>query len=491
MKLRKYQQDILDNIDAERAFGSSKLVVDLTVGGGKSLVISSLCKQYPDEKVVILTNITKLIGQIASHLDEVGVDYSILKAGLEGKFDPSKRVQLVMEQTLHARDIDLAADIIIRDEGHVGTSGDRYKSIVKSSGCDLEVLFSGTCYDSFGVQLDGYDLVKGLTTKEATSQGYLTPAITHIAKFTKDLDFSDIGASGDYSANELDEVINNDSYNLAVVDAYKLLPKQPRRTIVFVSSIEHSDALAAMFNSNDIAAKSVHSKNTEEACFEQPSDDGLLIEVESRDIEVIISVNKIAIGFDDTSINTMINCRPTKVRSLYHQMCGRAIRLHSGQESVDILDCSRATVEHGFYDLEYVAQPNRIEARKLAKLHKTEIVDYALSQSDTDIPLIVDSDGLEALVISLASDESIDGLKAKFELCTDINELLDLLVKIAPIVSPHKFSRNFVAGEVVSYVEEGGNFKAIKTRANNILKQGKKLNALKFFPEWLKEQRWG
>jgi len=489
MKLRPYQQEILDQVEAESAFGSDRMIVSLCTGGGKSLVISSLCSQLNDAKIVILTNITKLIGQIADHLDEVGLDYSILKAGIDDKFDPTKRIQLVMEQTLHARDITLVADVIIKDEFHLGWNGDRYKDIVKQSACSLEIGFSATAYDQSGVALPGYHLIKGLNTNQATKAGYLTPAKTYIAKFTKDIDLSEIGSSGDYSANELDGVINNDAYNQAVVDAYTKLPSMVRRTIAFVSSVDHSDALAAMFNHNGIKCKSVHSKNTNEARFED-EEDSLLAVDEIKDYEVIVSVNKIAIGFDDTSINTVINCRPTKIKSLYYQMIGRALRLHEGKEFVDILDCAKATIAHGFYDTIFNPSVDKVAAKKQSKEMELSIIDYMLSQNDTEDVVLAVSDELEQLNVTLEGDCSLDGLRAKFELCTDIYELLDLLEQIAPLASEHKFSKNFVFEEVVSYVETGGSFKAIKTRSNNILKQGKKLNALKFFPQFMREQSW-
>ena len=499
MVLRKYQQDILSDVEANEVFGADKMIVSLCTGGGKSLVISSLCNQYPDDRIVILTSITKLVAQIADHLDEVGIEYSILKAGMEDKFDAAKRVQLVMEQTLHARDhIDLAADIIIKDEGHLGWNGDRYKNIVKSSGCDTEILFSATPYDQSGVVLDGYEIIQGLNTSEATAQGYLTPADTYIAKFTKDVDFSDIGASGDYSANELDGVINNDSYNEAVVEAYRKLPKKERRSICFVGSVSHSDDLAAKFNELGCKAKSVHSKNSEEARFES---EGLIPE---DDYEVIVSVNKIAIGFDDTSINTVINCRPTKIKSLYYQMIGRGLRLHEGKDVVDILDCAKATLEHGFYDQVFVPAANKVEAKKTHKSMQLSVIDYIIGQDDAEEVVRVNLSEVEAAKKSLEGDSSIEGLRVKFELCNDIEELLNLLVKIAPLVGVAKFSKEFVYSELVYYVNfEGGSFKAIKTRANNILGgvvkgeknvkplKDRKLNALKFFPEWLRNQSWG
>ena len=50
-----------------------------------------------------MINISALLEQIAHHLDEQGVTYSILKADYTNHFDPDCKVQLIMAQTLHAR----------------------------------------------------------------------------------------------------------------------------------------------------------------------------------------------------------------------------------------------------------------------------------------------------------------------------------------------------------------------------------------------------
>ena len=486
MKLRDYQQACVDEIEAEMVFGSDKIMVELATGGGKSLIISTLCKMFHDKKIFVLVNISKLITQISEHLTEVGVSHSILKAGTDEHYDEDAQVQLVMEQTYHARkdSLSIHADVLIRDEHHIGWDGDRFKEIVKEKTPETVIGFSATPYDQSGVAIPGYENIMCANTATLTEKGFLTPADTYVASFTKDISFDDIGASGDYSKSELDGVINNDSYNQSVVDAYKSLPEQPRKTICFVSGIEHCDALTDKFIENGFKAKSVHSKNKNDATFS----DGLL-----DDVEIIISVSKLAIGFDDPSIDTAILCRPTKVKGLYYQMVGRVLRLYEGQDRVTILDCAKSTMEHGFYNETYKAPTDKKEARELQKEMRHDIIDYMMKQEDAGISEIVTLSGVEATKYKLESDSSLEGLKARFDMSMDVVEVIELAFKINELIRGQKFSdknTKWVLSKVQPYIEEeGGSLKAIKTRTRNILMQGKKLASLYYFVDWLKEQR--
>ena len=85
----------------------------------KSIIIAKTAQHLALKgKVVISITITALLDQIAEHLDLVGQDYSILKAGRESEFDITKKVQLVQAHTLHARlsKTEVKADYFLNDE---------------------------------------------------------------------------------------------------------------------------------------------------------------------------------------------------------------------------------------------------------------------------------------------------------------------------------------------------------------------------------------
>ena len=116
---RQYQADIIEETLAAIEFGSTNIVIDSPPSSGKSYIISRTAQHLALKgKVVISITITALLDQIAEHLDLVGQDYSILKAGRESEFDITKQVQLVQAHTLHARlaKTEVNADYFLMDE---------------------------------------------------------------------------------------------------------------------------------------------------------------------------------------------------------------------------------------------------------------------------------------------------------------------------------------------------------------------------------------
>ena len=118
IKLRDYQKDAIDNIEANIAFGETNLILKAQTSFGKSITLAGLCERFKHQKIVIIVNIEPLIDQIAFFLKELNIDYSILKAGRESEFNSDSQVKLVMAQTLYARldKINIQADMVVRDE---------------------------------------------------------------------------------------------------------------------------------------------------------------------------------------------------------------------------------------------------------------------------------------------------------------------------------------------------------------------------------------
>jgi len=223
MRLRSYQNEAVDYAEASYIFGTQKIVIEAPTGSGKSLMIAELCRRFKQEKVYVLVNVSKLIPQIADHLIALDIDHTILKSGYSIPYDNSKRVELMMEQTYHARKdkTTLEPGIIIRDEHHIGVEGDRFSGFTAKCNPKLITGFSATPYDQFGVALKGYETASFADIKSLTDQGYLMPADTYVSNASQRIDLTTIGKSGDFSESELDGLLNNDEYNQDVVDIYK------------------------------------------------------------------------------------------------------------------------------------------------------------------------------------------------------------------------------------------------------------------------------
>ena len=118
LELRPYQKDAIDAIEGCIIFGDTNIVLKAETSFGKSITAAGICERFSNKHIVILVNIEPLIDQIAFFLDELNIEYSILKATREKEFDTNARVQLVMSQTYYARadKLNIKADILIQDE---------------------------------------------------------------------------------------------------------------------------------------------------------------------------------------------------------------------------------------------------------------------------------------------------------------------------------------------------------------------------------------
>ena len=495
MKTRKYQEEILEYIEGAIAFGLTKMIIEAPTGSGKSLMMSEVCKRNPDKKIVISVSVSKLISQISHHLTLVGVDHSILKAGMDTSFDATKRVQLVMEQTFHARKTPLSADMLIRDEGHIGITGDRFKSLIDMTNPSVQILFSATPYDQYGVALRGYETASFADIKSLTKDGYLMEAKTVVPKFGQQIDLSGIGKSGDYSESELDNLINRPEYNENVVNAYKW--KQGGKAIVFVSGIEHAKDLADSFEALDVNAAAMHSKNTTKendllmSRFRGHCIDG------DDELDVLVTVSMLSIGFDMPECNVVINCRPTKIRSLYVQMIGRVLRMDGDPSSVaTIIDCCKATSTHGMYDASFGIKSSRIDAKDEARSIRQPIIDYIATKHEYSL---IDEVLLSSSLVEVYNSDSVEANVWRFDNSTTAKVMLaeacDLYERFHGIVTK-SHTQSWILERLEPDVKRYG-IGAFKTRLKNIITKPKadgtlaKIAGIRFFGEWLQKQMYG
>lgn len=485
MKLRPYQTEIVDYVEGAIMFGSTHLCVEAPTGSGKSVMIAEICKRYSHQKIVILVNVSKLVGQLSHHLTAVAIDHGIVKAGEEAFLDEKQTVQIVMEQTYYSRKdkLSITADIIIRDEHHIGFTGERFAEITKKLEPRVVIGFSATPYDQNGVALPGYETFSKVDIKRLTYNGFLAPAKTFITKFGQALDFSKIGKSGDYTESEIDSVLNNDEYNSNVAGIYRDFCGVKTKAIVFVSGIDHAEALAEMFDKYSVPAFTYHSKNS--AKVNEINMDGF----KNGQVSVLISVSSLTTGFDMPDCKVVLNCRPTKVRSLYVQMIGRVLRPTADPlAEALIIDCCRATTEHGLYDEEYVPQKDNVSAKKELEKMKQPIIDYIVKKSDIDP--FVDAVHIKNNLVEVMTSTSIHAYVWRFENSTSARDMVTYGLEIYNKIWKRNYMKNldFILKTVEPAVARDG-LKVYKTRMRNIIKDCKKPASLHYFPDWYLNNR--
>lgn len=514
MTLRPHQRQAVDETLGSIVFGATKIVLDAATSWGKSFYAAKLAEELQG-RVAIVTNFTALISQLAEHLDELNEEYSILKAGMEDKFNPDARIHLIMEQTYYARKdkINLQVDYVIRDECHVGWFGSkRADETFKALGEPIFVGMSGTPWDGQGYALKGMEtLIRTKTVAQLEEEGYLCPVRYFVPKFAQEVDYTKYSTSGgDYKERDIDEVVLDTIYMENAIKAMEDMDIKNKKSIVFCNSIEHAEAVAEALRAKDIKAYAYHSKldNTRSDAIVESFrtntsvalNDGITGIDEEIDARVLCAVNKISIGFSVTDIQLGVMLRATESLGLFRQQVGRLIRTHPGKEYVELLDLAQNTSRHGFHDEPY--NPPEYGNKEALSKAKEEVAAREISLIVNEEPTEVTREAVNIKVEELnrkrkkLHELDFKDLIAIYETSQNTEEI----IKIAHIINQRKTGLGFNES-TVSWINEewirmlntypqykSRLLRALRTRAKNIVSQGKKLASLRYFASWIEEQ---
>lgn len=534
-ELRPYQQEAIDDVSGEMMFGSSSVMLEAPTGCGKSLIMADFARMYADQGVMILVNITALIDQISEHLTEQGVEHSILKAGMEEKFNPNCKVQLVMSQTFYARmeKIDFGSPFAyyVQDEAHKEYATDRTKAVLARVKPDYKMLLSATPYDQDGFAFSGSSTINTISVKELEGQGFLSKVKYFVPKWAEKIDYSKIKKSGnDFSASELNDIIGQDAHLELALESMNQMNAKEKKTIVFCSNIEQCDKMTALLNEDGYEAFSYHSESDSKLssramssfkCNEPYIDllddeNGLFGDSpDSKEVKCLVSVSKLSIGFDVKDIELGVQLRPTKVRSLYIQQVGRLTRVAPGKEFAEYLDLAQTVSMHGFHDEPYLA-PTRTMDREADRKAK-EGASNALEKLELTIEDEINEVTRKKYELKLEEihrkeieiqyqlehgEPTLQDLAFLFKTTDDIEVMIACGAKLwtakygQPISKagrPYNFDPNWLSELVVPVLSEAKYahkhhqwFKAYRTRMTNLIKKdGSNFNAIRFFIDFL------
>ena len=484
--LRQYQEDIIDETLAAIEFGSDNIVIDSPPGSGKSIIIAKTAQHLALKgKVVISITITALLDQIAEHLDLVGQDYSILKAGRESEFDITKKVQLVQAHTLHARlsKTSVDADYFLMDEVHREYQTDRTSAILNFLKPKARIGYSGTCYDQAGFALENAEMLTTTTVQNLQDQGYLCPIKYFIPKWAEQVDFSQVKSSGnDYNNAELERIINTTEHLQLAIKSMNDMDAKNKKTLVFCSSIEQADKFTNMLNQAGYEAMSFHSKseNSEDILHafkhnvpfkktnkkQKDQDTGDLFEdmpmainsEPEKYVRCLVSINRLGIGFDCPDVNLGVQLRPSKIRSLVMQQVSRQARTHPSKTFAEYLDLAQCTSTHGFHTDHYVplqrTGDRAVDKKAMQDLESTYALDDISVVLDSDEPTHITRDSyvaqLEAIKKSLEKDlksMSIQDLAKAYDLAKTHYDV----ITIACLIYTWKYGKPIAKGSGHSY----------------------------------------
>ncbi|NLF30417.1 MAG: DEAD/DEAH box helicase, partial [Planctomycetes bacterium] len=336
MKLRPYQQEAVAAIRREFSSVDSTLLV-LPTGTGKTIVFADVIRRAFPRRALVLAHREELIFQAAEKIHRVtGFRCDVEMAGYRADMDgllggPQVVVSTIQTQTAGAdgsgrmsRFDPAMFGLLVVDEGHHSTAKSyrrcldyyRQNPALKVLGvtatpdrADEEAL--GQVYESVAYD---YEIL------DAIHDGWLAPIEQQMVTVSG-LDYSHVRTTaGDLNGADLAAVMEEEQA-LQGIAAPTLELTQGRRTLVFASSVAHAERLAEIFNRHkDSCAAWVCGKTDKEERRKT------LSAFAAGAIQYVVNVGVLTEGFDDPGVECIVMGRPTKSRSLYAQMIGRATR---------------------------------------------------------------------------------------------------------------------------------------------------------------------
>jgi superfamily II DNA or RNA helicase len=355
MILRPYQNDCASAVTTAWQDYVSALAV-LPTGCGKTIIFAEVIRRSFPRRAMVLAHREELIWQARDKIQRVTglnceVEMGEFRAAMDGLFGgPSVVVSTI--QT-HCAGGDGGGrmgkfdphqfGLLIIDEAHHATSPS-YRRVIDYYRTNPNLRVMGvtatpdrTDEEALGQVFDtvAYDY----EILDAVHDGWLTPIEQQIVVL-EGLDFSHVRTTaGDLNGADLAAVMEFEQ-NLQGIAGPSLEIIGRKRALVFTASVAHAERLCEIFNRH-------RSGMAGWVCGKTDRDERrkLLTDFANGAVQVVCNCGVLTEGFDDPGVEVVIMGRPTKSRSLYAQMVGRATRPLPGLvDGVDTADARKRAV---------------------------------------------------------------------------------------------------------------------------------------------------
>jgi superfamily II DNA or RNA helicase len=345
-QLRHYQTDLISRI-AQSWFeqGNRRVMAQLPTGGGKTIVISSIVKDFSNRglKVLVLAHRQELVNQLVEKLESITDEpVGVIMAGVTPNYDRDIQVGSVqsmarrMESCPHL-------DLIVIDESHHSSSASYTKITDKYPTAKvLGVTATPVRLDGKGFNGVFDDLICGVSVADLIEMGSLSQYTYYGCE--KPMDVSGLSKrGGDFKAEDIEsrnpvEVVANQVY-----ESYSR-HIGGKQAVIFATTVAQSVAITEHLRNSGIRA---HHLDGLTANDERKSVMDLF---RNREIQILSNCALFDEGLDIPSIDAVILARPTASLSRYLQMVGRSLRPCEGKERAVVIDLAGNYERHGMPD---------------------------------------------------------------------------------------------------------------------------------------------
>jgi DNA repair protein RadD len=350
-----FQQAAIDSIYKyyESNKGGNPLIA-LPTGTGKSVVIAlfieSVLKQFPRQRIMMLTHVKELINQNAKRMIEAWplAPLGIYSAGLRQRdiaqpiiFGGVKSVYKIIEQFGHR-------DILIIDEAHLLSPDNTsmYQAVINGlkeiNPLLITIGLTATTYrmgqgslTDNGIFTDiAFDMTNIEGFNRLVNEGFLAPIFPK--KTQVEFDVSNVSMiNGDYAKGELEKAVDKTEITDRILNELCYEGADRNHWLVFASGVEHAEHISESLNKKfGVSACAIHSK------IPQAERDRRIEAFINGEVRCAVNNNVLTTGFDFPAIDLIGMLRPTISPGLWVQMCGRGTRvsLASGKRDCLVLD---------------------------------------------------------------------------------------------------------------------------------------------------------
>jgi superfamily II DNA or RNA helicase len=340
--LRPYQLRGIEQAAHRLASGVRRLCLVLPTGGGKTVVAAEIIRRAVTRgrRVLFLAHRRELLEQTINKLGAAGVhDVGLVLAGAKASYRPHAAVQVASVQTL-VRRVMPPADLVFVDEAHHSNAGSYEKILASYPGAKVLGLTATPVRDDGRGLNEQYDEALVVATpRELIAEGHL--ARPRVFGARERVDLSGVHSrAGDYVPAELERAMMKSRLIGDIVQHWIKLAHD-RTTVVFATSVAHSQSIVAAFREHGVAAE--HLDGTTPAAERK----AILARLASGATEVVSNCAVLTEGWDLPRCKCVILARPTQSLSLFLQMAGRGLRPWEGVDPM-LLDHGECVDRHGF-----------------------------------------------------------------------------------------------------------------------------------------------
>ena len=330
MPLRQYQLEAKDQTIVGFQESSKQLVV-IPTGGGKTILFAHLAQHYQPGRTLILAHREELLTQAVEKIQAAtGLWAEVEKAERRASYDAPVVVASV--QTLARRADRWAKDhfnLVVVDEAH-HCLAESYLNVLSHFDGHAKVLgVTATPDRGDKKNLGKYfeRVAYEVTLNRLIKDGFLSPIVVKMLPVKIDLN-SVKTVAGDYAADDLAREIEPWLERVALEMGHECWD---RKSIVFLPLVKTAQRMTEILNRHGIEARSVSGYDDNRA-------ETLEWFKKAGPGSALCNSMLLTEGFDQPDVDCIVNLRPTKVRALYAQMVGRGTRLAKDKTNCLLLD---------------------------------------------------------------------------------------------------------------------------------------------------------